>query len=190
MRTYESTKEISKTKKAWRGIEQVLHEDGMDFSLRINLGTLTSGNVHNEDEKMTVLIDRLGHSIWTTIVLFRDNENHRQMTYKSLMRCAKDEEHPYCARLCMRRQKPRAPSRLRSNKNLPPETLLFGYFGKEEAPNPPRKFPLIQMICVTANIWWFYLVPTSAGFIWDIPSKCWCQISSLMEKCFAEIRLE
>lgn len=57
----------------------------MAFSSRVNLAAFKCGNIHDEDEKMTLFIDGLDDSTRTVVARFRDNEHRHKMTYERLV---------------------------------------------------------------------------------------------------------
>lgn len=131
LRTYATTNAIRDANHAFRGLKQILHEDEVTFSARVNLAAFKCGNVHDEDEKITVFIDGLNDSVRTVVARFRDNEPRYQMTYERLVQYAKDEGDSYRARLGIRQQTTRTPTRLRPTARSPPSTPMMGYINPD-----------------------------------------------------------
>ena len=66
-------------------------EDQLAYGTRINHAAYRCRNIHEEDEKMTFIIDGLRPKTMNLVTRFRENKYGQDLTFERLIQFAKDE---------------------------------------------------------------------------------------------------
>ena len=99
LRTYATASAMRKFLEDLRNIRQGEDEVEEAYRKRLNECVFRCGNVHSEDEKMTLYVDGLSDTIRMIVARYRESVHRRDLTFESLCHFAKSEDEAYRARL-------------------------------------------------------------------------------------------
>ena len=98
LRTYATPTAMREALETLRDVRQENTETEEDYRKRLNVAIHRCGNVHSEDEKMTLYVDGLAPTIRTVVARHRESVNRREMTFEGLAHFARSEDEVVRAR--------------------------------------------------------------------------------------------
>ena len=98
LRTYATAFAMREVLADLRNIKQNANESEESYRKRLNEAIFRCGNVHTEDEKMTLYVDGLSETIRMVVARYRETIHRRDLTFEELCHYAKSEDDAYRAR--------------------------------------------------------------------------------------------